>query len=190
MGLQLITAADDYPVSLTAAKLHLRIDGTGEDANVSSLIARGTGYAQKQTGRALVSQQWRLVLDCFPSGAIKLPLPPLVSVESITYLDEAGALQTLDPADYLVNPFGIVGEVTPAYGKSWPATRSQAMAVKVAFTCGYGDADSVPEEIKGAILLMVGHLDQNREATGDKALESVPMGVDALLSAYVVPVIA
>ncbi len=190
MGLQLISAADDLPVSLSAAKLHLRVDGSDEDANVTALIGRGTGYAQKQTGRALVSQKWRLVLDSFPCGAISLPMPPLVSVESITYLDEDGALQTLDPADYLVNPFGIAGEVTPAYGKSWPATRSQAMAVKVAFTCGYGDADSVPEENKGAILLMVGHLDQNRESVGDKALESVPMGVDALLSGYVVPVVA
>ena len=190
MGLQLITAADDYPVTLAAAKLHLRIDGTADDANVTSLIGRGTGYAQKQTGRALVSQKWRLILDAFPSGAIRLPLPPLVSVESINYLDEAGALQTLSPADYLVNPYGLVGEVTPAYGKQWPTTRAQPMAVKIAFTCGYGDADSVPEEIKGAILLMVGHLDQNREASGDKAMESIPFGVDALLSGYVVPVVA
>ena len=82
MGLQLITAADDYPVSLAAAKLHLRIDGTAEDANVSSLIGRGTGYAQKQTGRALVSQQWRLVLDCFPAGAIRCKRSTLLTIWS------------------------------------------------------------------------------------------------------------
>jgi uncharacterized phiE125 gp8 family phage protein len=187
MGLQLITDAAEKPMSLAEAKLHLRIDGTDEDANVTSLISRATNYAEQQTGRALVSQQWRLILDGFPSGSIKLPLPPLASVESITYTDTDGATQTLSAADYLVNPFGLIGEVSLAYGKSWPETRAQAMAVQVVFTCGYADAASVPQAIKAAILLLIGHLDQNREAAGSQQSFSLPTGVEALLSSYVVP---
>lgn len=187
MGLQLITAASESPVSLAEAKLHLRIDGTDDDANVTSLISRATDYAEKQTGRAMVSQQWRLILDGFPCRAIRVPLPPLSSVESITYTDTDGATQTLDSADYLVNPFGLVGEVVPAYGKSWPATLAQPMSVKVEFTCGYEDAASVPAAIKAAILLTIGALDQNREASSTLQSFKLPLGVDALLSAYVVP---
>lgn len=187
MGIQLITAAAELPVSLDDAKSHLRIDGAEQDAAVTALIDRATSFAQKQTGRAFVTQSWRLILDCFPSGAIKLPLPPLASVESITYIDADGAEQTLDTADYLVNPYGLIGEVSPAYDKSWPVTRSQPMAVKVNFTCGFGNAASVPSDIKAALLLMIGHLDQVREATSDLPSVPVAMGIGALLAPYVVP---
>ncbi len=41
--------------------------------------------------------------------------------------------------------------------------------------------DDVPEGIRAAILLLVGHLYENREASIDKALSEIPFGVKALL---------
>lgn len=49
--------------------------------------------------------------------------------------------------------------------------------------------DDVPEHIRSAILLMIGHLYENKEASIDKALNEIPFGVKALLSMdRVVPV--
>ena len=120
-------------------------------------------------GRALVTQTWQLVLDTFPACAIRLPLPPLQSVDSISYIDGDGASQTLDPADYRVfAPDSDPGRVEPAYGLSWPAVRGQSGAVTITYTCGYGDPADVPELIRTYIRLRVGQYYENRElvATG------------------------
>ena len=186
MGLQLLTAPTTQPVSLEVAKEHLRIApaDTDLDAEVGRLIRSATARTEKITQRALAIQSWRLILDRFPRGAISIPLPPLKSVEAITYTDADGAEQVLDEASYVVNPFGLIGQITPAMGKCWPVTASQAMALRVDFTAGY---DAVPADIVAAILLLIGHLDQNREAVSAGTFTAVPLGVDALLSSYCIP---
>lgn len=187
MGLQLITAPATQPVTLEQAKAHLRIelDDTSQDAEIERLISAATAYVQKITSRAMVTQAWRLFLDAFPVGAIVLPMPPLQSVESIKYTDVEGADQTLPAADYVVNPFGLIGKVTLAAGKSWPATIGQAMAVRVEFTAGYS---ATPDDIVSALLLLIGHLDQSREAVVVGVTPAtLPLGFDALLSPYCVP---
>ena len=186
MGLQLLTAPTAQPVSLEVAKEHLRIapDDTDLDAEVGRLIRSATARAEKITQRALAVQSWRLILDRFPRGAISIPLPPLKSVEAITYMDATGAEQALDESAFVVNPYGLIGQITPAMGKCWPVTAPQAMALKVDFTAGY---DDLPDDIAAAILLLIGNLDQNREAVTTGTVSVVPLGVDALLSPYCIP---
>lgn len=186
MGLQLLAAPATQPVSLEVAKEHLRIapDDTDMDAEVGRMIRAATARAEKITQRAIAVQSWRLILDRFPKGAILIPMPPLKSVEAITYTDTSGADQDLDDSAYVVNPFGLIGQVTPAMGKCWPATAPQAMSLRVDFTAGY---DTAPEDVVAAILLMIGHLDQNREAVTTGSLSVVPLGVDSLLSPYCIP---
>lgn len=186
MGLQLLAAPATQPVPLDVAKEHLRIapDDTDSDAEVTRLIRAATARAEKITGRALAVQSWRLILDSFPKGAIAIPMPPLKSVESITYTDPSGADQVLDESAYVVNPFGLVGKITPAMGKCWPSSAQQAMSLRIDFTAGY---DQVPEDVIAAILLLVGHLDQNREAVTTGAPTVLPLGVEALLSPYCIP---
>ncbi len=187
MGLQLLAAPAEQPVSVEVAKAHLRIApaDAGQDEEVARIVRAATTRAERITQRAFLTQRWRLYLDCFPAGAILIPRPPLQSVEAVTYTDPLGVEQVLDESSYLVNPFEILGQVTPSQGRKWPATARQAMAVKVDFTAGY---DAVPEDIVAAILLLVGHFDQNREevVTGTIATR-LPAGVDALLSPYEVP---
>lgn len=183
---------------------------TTGDPLVRSLIVAGREFAERFQGRALVTQQWRLTLDGFPSlyryapqlaalwelesglsaalcfdphrEVIRLPKPPLLSVDAITYVDETGATQTLDPSQYIVDATELRGEISRAYGTQWPATRRQPGAVSVLFTCGYGAAADVPEMTKQAIKLLVSHWYMNREAFVEArfALE-VPFAVDSLL---------
>ena len=186
MGLQLLVAPTTQPVPLEVAKEHLRIapDDTSLDTEVGRLIRSATARAEKITQRALAVQSWRLILDKFPRGPILIPLPPLKSVEAITYTDASGAEQVLDESAYVVNPFELIGQVTPAMGKCWPVTAQQAMSLRVDFTAGY---DVVPEDIVSAILLLIGHFDQNREAATTGTMSVLPLGVDALLSPHCIP---
>lgn len=117
---------------------------------------------------------------------ILLPQPPLISVDSVKYIDVDGNLQTLASTDYKVDTVTEPARLVPAYGKNWPATRNEINAVEVTFTCGYGAAAAVPEAIKAWIKLRLGAMYENRES--DVALlrgsiEALPFA-DKLLAPY------
>lgn len=188
MRLELITAPTTQPVTLAEVKTRLRIDDASDDAGVNRLIAAATAHAESMCRRAFVTQTWALTLDAFPCGSITLPLPPLQTVDEITYVDVNGTTTVLASTEYLVDKNGLVGMVHRAYQKSWPTTRAQPMAVRVKFTAGYGAAASVPADLVSAMMLLVAHWDQNREPVVVGTITStLPMSVDALLAPYVVP---
>ena len=168
MGLVLVTEPVSEPVVATELIDHLRLDEpVVDDAYIASLGQSAREVAETFTRRAFVTQTWDYLLDEFPTchgGIITLPLPPLQSVTSVKYLDLAGVEQTLATTEYLVDTKGVRGRIAPAYGKSWPSTRTQMNAVTIRFVCGYGDASKVPQGIKDAILLMVGGGYEHRES--------------------------
>jgi uncharacterized phiE125 gp8 family phage protein len=169
----LVTPPAEEPVSLAEAKAHLRVDHDAEDTLISMLIGAAREYVEQGAARALMPQTWRLSLESLPGGRcpIELPLPPLRSVESITYQDDDGAEQTLDDALYLVDTDDEPGKVLPVYDGEWPDGRCDVNAVKVTYIAGYEDADHVPKRAKQAILLLVGHWFENREAVGTAGRE-------------------
>ena len=118
-----ITPPAGLAVSLVAAKETLRImqADTSLDVSISLCIKAIIADTEHQLERSLINQGWRLTLDEFPD-ALRLDYPPLVSVQSVTYYDVDNVLQTLDPADYLVDAVTEPGYIVPARGKSWPAT--------------------------------------------------------------------
>lgn len=166
-GLVRTTAPATTPVSLAEARAQCRLVSAGsppshpQDSLLSGYLQAAVDEldgAEGWLGRALVTQVWALHLDAFPAGAIRLPLPPLQSVDQVSYIDTAGDTQVLVPdTDYrVVADADPVALVEPAWGTSWPATRGIANAVTVAFTCGYGDAaGDVPELIRNYILVWV-----------------------------------
>ena len=185
MGLVLLEGPAAPVVSLEEAQVHLRTENAEESALVTSLVAAATAQAEAFCRRRFVTQRWRATLDAFPVGALVLPHPPLVSVEALTYVDRDGVVQTLDETAYVVRTAETPGEIVPAYGMQWPATRQVVDAVAVEFTCGYGDAAAVPDSIKRAVLLIVGTLYANRESivTGTIATE-LPQSAEWLLGPF------
>lgn len=175
--------------ALAAAVTHLRLHSDTSDADaqaevepyLAAAVARMDGR-HGLLGRALVTQEWRLELDAFPA-AITLPLPPLQSVDSVTYVDPEGATQSLTTH----RTFGTdPALVLPAYGEDFPDTKDQPNAVEVAFTAGYGDVHAdMPTNLWHALLLDAAHLYENRESTlvGVQAA-SLPMGYSTLVADY------
>jgi uncharacterized phiE125 gp8 family phage protein len=156
---------------------------TTVDPLLIALITAARRQAENLTGRVLITQAWTHTLDAFPVAAINLPNPPLVSVASVKYINGDGTLTTIDAADYTVHTAGLHGLVVPAYGQSWPSSRAEPEAVRIEFTCGYGTAAAVPQEIKQWMLVQIGHWYSNREASSVVKLEPLPF-VDGLLDAY------
>jgi len=182
---RIVTPPAAEPVSLAEAKLHLRDPNAAEDALVTTLIKAAREYCEGVLNRALITQTWDMFIDCWPSdGVIYAPMAPLVSVTHVKYVDEAGTLQTLGAPAYQVDKDVEPGRVLPAYGYTWPTLRpSYSSAVQVRFVAGYGaDGTFVPQNIKQAILLAIGHWYENREdSVVGTIVATLPKAVDALL---------
>ena len=187
MGLTQILAPAEEPISLAEAKDYHRHDGADNDAVLMGLIVAAREAAEHETGRALVTQRWRLSLDAWPQdGIIRLPRPPLASVEAVSYLDSAGTRQTLSAAAYQVISDELIGELRPAYNTAWPACRETPGSIRIDYTAGYGGAAAVPQAIRAWMQLTIGAGDTQRAAivTGTNVSDLPRPLWDALLDAY------
>tara|TARA_R110000868_G_scaffold29889_25_gene111156 strand:+ start:3717 stop:4304 length:588 start_codon:yes stop_codon:yes gene_type:complete len=180
------TAPAAEPLSTAEAKAHLRVDVADDDDLIDRIIGAARRQAETFTGRALIGQTWDLDLDCFPGWTIDVPKPPLQSVSQIEYLDADGVSQVLSSSLYRVDARRQPGRITPAYGEVWPVTRGTTNAVTVRFVAGYGAAGSdVPEDIRQAMLLIVGDLYEHREETITGTIVGrIPRSASALLHPY------
>lgn len=186
----LITPPDELPVALAQAKAHLRVTHTSEDDLISAYLASATDKVQRWTRRQLMQAEYELALDGFPLGGcvIELDLPPLVSVESVTYIDASGQDVTLDASAYQVDIRSTPGRLRPAAGSLWPLAKPGALAsVVVAYTAGYADAERVPQALKMAILLLVAHWYEHREAVALTSVSEMPLAVQSLVGMYTLP---
>jgi uncharacterized phiE125 gp8 family phage protein len=187
VALKLVTAAETYPVTLTEAKAQCRVDHSTDDALLTLFIKAATEYAESFLGRALIDQTWNLYLDSFPAGEIEIPLPPLIEVVGVFYLDADDVEQEFAVASYVVDSASEPARITLAASGAWPAISTNANAVRIEFRAGYLDSSSppvaaVPFDIKAAILLHIGALYAHREeVVVGQAAVLLPWGADALL---------
>ena len=184
-GLEQSLAPTVEPLTSAETKLHLRVEITEDDALIGNLIKAARQYAEEYTRRQLITATWKLYLDEFPD-VITLFRPPLQTTgTSIQYVDDNGITQTLAASVYQIDTTSVLPRIRPAYGQSWPSTRPIMNAVITTYKNGYGDAaTSVPEPIRQALRLLVGHWYENRESVSGVRLEIVPHAVELLLWPY------
>lgn len=171
------------PVSVSEAKLHLRVDNTVEDTLIEGLIGAAVAHLDGLgvLGRAIITQSWATWVGNAP-GCVRLPVGPFQSLTSVEYYDTDNAFQTATLSDYETRLDGDFVIVQPKSGFSWPGAYSRQDAIKITYVAGYGDAGTdVPQSIRQAILLLVGHWYENRMAVSEAKMSEVPLAVDALI---------
>ena len=149
--------AVECPVDIDTVKLYLRVDSDDENDLVNLLMLSATEFAENFQARTFVSRTRVYQLDKFPL-IIQPPYPPLVSVDSIKYIDTGGDEQTLDTDYYRVDTVSEPGRITEAYGYSWPSIRDVTGAVTVTYTSGYGLAEDVPNDIKAEVMQIIKYM--------------------------------
>lgn len=189
MPLVLVTGPTLEPVSKVEAKLHLRVDVSDDDALIEALIKAARELIEQRTRRALITQTWDLWLDKWPDdGIIKLPLPTLQSVTGVYYVSDTGGTATYGTANYLVDTKSEPGRVVLKGTASWPSTTLQEVnGVNVRYVAGYGNAGTaVPQPLRQALLMAVGHWYENREAIviSGAVPKEMPFAVEALTWPY------
>ena len=186
MSLSLITPPTVEPVSLAEAKLHLRVDFDDDDALIESLISAARVAAETLTGRQICTARWMRTLDGFPCSSLLLHRCPVQSVVEISYQDQLGQWQTVDPSIYVSDLTSEPARITPRFGNTWPITLSQIGVVRVVFDAGYGTPSDVPEGLKSWIKLRIGSLYAHREEMSILSkgrIDPLPF-VDGLLDPY------
>jgi uncharacterized phiE125 gp8 family phage protein len=194
MALKLYTGPTVEPVTLEEAKLHLRVDdpstSSGADDNViRDLITAARLDIETLSMHALITQTWDLYLDAFPGSEIQLPMPPVQSVTGVYYTpDSTGVEATVTSTYYRTDIISYPPRVVLKSDYSWPGDALiEVNGVKVRFVAGFGDDPSdVDQRLRQAVLLLVGHYYENREAiyTGRTKPELLPMGVSGLVWEY------
>lgn len=164
-ALKRTVAPTSEPVTVPEFRKHANIYVNDDDVWALGAISAAREYAELVQQRQLLTATWRLSLDRFPAWEIRVPLPPLQSVSSITYVDTAGTTQTLSASLYAVSTDSEPGRITPAYSQFWPATREVMEAVKITFVAGYTSALLIPWKTVFAIKGIAAEMYANRELT-------------------------
>lgn len=199
---RLVDAAVE-PIALSDAVNWLRVEITDDNDLITGLITAARMDCEQEAGRSFISTTWELTLDYLPlsagpfpgfpwpfgggsgypgrtganDGRIILPMPPLIGITSLTYIDYAGNTQTLDPSAYVASP-GTPGSVFPTFGTFFPLSQPRPAAVNITYTAGYGTeaTDVLPPHML-AMRFLLGHYYHHRTSDVE-----IPKAVQRLLN--------
>lgn len=169
----------DNVLTLADVKRHLRVTHNLEDSLITTIRNAAIRWVEQYCNTSLgrieaYGHMSHFKTDFFPVG-------PVASIEKVEFeTDNSGTLSTLNGSKYHKD---IKTEPARIAFSDVPAPYEYAlMPVKVTFTYGH-DSASIPPNITAAVLLVCGHLYENRqeEITGTITTR-LKLGVDALLS--------
>jgi uncharacterized phiE125 gp8 family phage protein len=187
MNYKLITPASTFPVTLAQARTHLRLVPYGtpeshpDDEYIDDLlIPSATSWVEEYLEAFLATQTIEIALNELKSK-VELPYGNVQSVTSVKVLEDG--VETIVSTDvYSLNDYVKPANLYLNLGQSWPSYDEVDNAVKIRYVVGYATA---PSPIMSAILLIIGHLYENRqENLSGVTINDLPMGVRVLLQPY------
>ncbi|WP_288016442.1 hypothetical protein [Microcystis phage Mae-JY04] len=148
-------------LSLADAKAHLRVDADyfDDDDLIRLLRDAAIDAVEKYANVRLdFTEGMQARFEGFGHG-MRMGVGPeaTVAVTSISYVDSAGEVASVDAGGWRLD---VLGRVIPAVGASWPSTYGP---VTVTFNAGYTDANRPPALVQAA-RFMLAHLYAQREA--------------------------
>ena len=138
----------EEPVSLSLAKQYCRIlTGTSEDELINLFIASARLAVEKYTGLSLVGKVAQTMM-LTPQAGLEVPFGPVTG--TITWVDRDST-----------------GSSMQTVGFEFPKTLTPYSIITTAtYTCGY-TVNTIPKELKNAILFQVNFLYENRGDNND-----------------------
>lgn len=181
------------PVSLDELKQHLRITGDEDDLLLDAYIRGARRHIETRLGRTIHATTWEVNLERWTARPTALPMAtPLLEIQWIRYRTEEDQTLTVDPSIYTADLYSIPGRVRLAPHQSWPSDALWPMApITIRYRAGMTGSPptDAPEQVRIAMLLLIGSWYENREALvvhpGISAAVTLPT-MDALLAPLVV----
>lgn len=206
-GIRVITPPTDEQFDAAEAREHLRITQTDEDNWFTNFIPVAREYCEYYLARSLAPQTLEFTANTFPNApyfrhpaanefdvqrnsGIVLPMGPITEIESVKYYDVSTTLQTIDSTNYFLDDGAEPAVLYPVSGYDWPSTWHIMSAVRIRFKAGYDLPDAatptnpLPASLKAAMLMVLGHLHENREATSDTKIDEIALGAKSFMDHY------
>jgi uncharacterized phiE125 gp8 family phage protein len=179
----LLTAPAVEPLSLSEAKAFLRVEHADDDDVIGALISASRIHIEAQTRRALITQNWRITLDAWPAdGRLPIRPAPLRELTAGRVHDAGGVAHDVDGQSFVVDAAASELAFAP-----WalPSPGRLAAGIELDVVVGYGDAAAdVPEPLRQAIRLLIGHWYENRGLAAVGTVTILPTTVAALIAPY------
>lgn len=137
---RLLNAPSTLPVSLDQVKEHLKLDTTdiSDDAYLTSLVKSVVYFAEKYTGRDILTKQYLTYRDTFYSP-ISLKKVIVQSVDSVKYLLDDVLTTLATDQYYLTDVQDFFGEIWAVDGVTFPTNVDvKKQAIQIIFRAGYG----------------------------------------------------
>lgn len=181
-----VEEAASAPVTLAEAKAFCRIEVSDDDTIIDALISAATEQGELFTNRVFVER----TIEGFFSGVcsshaepyyfIEIRRSPLITLSALeVYSGGAYAAFT----DYVLRNDDRFSRVLFPNGLADANLDSDAVyPFKITFTCGYGAAADVPDDIKQAVLAHINFLYENRGDVIADGKISMPLEAKAIYS--------
>lgn len=182
-----ITGPVAEPVSTQQAKDHLRVSFDTDDAEIAAMVTAARVAIESRSGMRLFTQiievradEWEELADPDRSDVLRLRVSPLQSITTVKYYESVNDTDTLlAAADYVTDLLGVPARIQ--IKNTWPATNDYIGNIRIRCVAGYSTVKAIPAHLRQAVLLLVGHYYENREATTDLKLMQIPEGINALI---------
>jgi uncharacterized phiE125 gp8 family phage protein len=153
MSLTITGAPGVEPVSLTVAKAQCRVSHDREDELIGEYIVAAREYCEKFQGRAYVEREYTLFVPF--ATELELPMPPLVSVDSVTLTQDGDETTLAADTDYRVDS---TGPVAVLILEDTVSVSGEVNTLTVVYTAGYGEtAEVVPGTFRQAMRMLISH---------------------------------
>ena len=185
--LELLDAPAITPITLAEVKDQLRVEGSDDDVILTRLINVAVAYTDVKgaLGQAMITQKWGQWVNSTPPQTVSLILGPVTGVTAVKYYDTDGVLQTDTLSNDQVTGTEFATIIGPKSGFNWPVTQDRSDAIRIEYEIGYGETTAdVPQTIRHALMLLVGHWYDNRENTQMDELSNIPFGFEHLLNIH------
>ena len=167
-------------ISTAALKLHCRVDHSDEDSLIESLRLAAIGKVQSMTGKMLDRVSVEFYMDGIAD--VYLPWAPLATVTSVGIKNADGSYSNMTGGYY----YDTIANSPTIEFSTYPSVLSDGFnQVKITGTVGYdASAGETPAALIQAVRLLVEHWYQFRGQGSVVNVNSIPMGVEALISEH------
>jgi hypothetical protein len=181
---------------------YLRVDSNDETTLLGNLALAATQAIAKYAKISLTEQQYQLTDDSWqefnqkypypstsnvflhPSCArqgLKLPRPPVLSIQSVQVLSTNNTFQTVDTGYYTFVSDNGAALLLSEMGKVLPEPATLAGGIRLEYTAGYGNAAAVPASLRQAVTMLAAYWYEER---GGQVGVRMPAAVQAMLEEY------
>lgn len=174
------------PLTLTEAKAQVRKLTNDEDTYITSLIVAARQWVENYTGHILVSRTFTDTFSAF-GDYLSLRYRPVTALGDIDYFDDAGDAATYEAGVLRTHVYP--AKVYPPFGDTFPTIAADT-GISVEYTAGYSSASDVPDDLKHAMRLLIGHWYSHRSGVSADEVQEVPLAVKSLCAPYRVPPLA